>query len=107
MRGSREPSITRDPTFSNGHRRLCRNSPHPHPCWATDQPALPWDYTLDVMQNYIAGPLAQAVIVVSSIVAMLAFTLAGDSELARRFVKTVFGTGVALVAVQLLNYLVP
>ncbi len=76
-------------------------------CWATDQPALPWDYTLDVMQNYIAGPLAQAVIVVSSIVAMLAFTLAGDSELARRFVKTVFGTGVALVAVQLLNYLVP
>jgi type IV secretory pathway VirB2 component (pilin) len=79
----------------------------PTQCWATDQPALPWDYTLDVMQHYIAGPLAQAVIVVSSIVAMLAFTLAGDSELARRFVKTVFGIGAALVAVQLLNYLVP
>jgi len=41
------------------------------------------------------------------IVAMLAFALAGDSELVRRFAKAAIGTGIALVAVQFLNYLAP
>ena len=42
-----------------------------------------------------------------SAAAILLSALAGDSELARRFAKAVVGTGVALVAVQLLNYLAP
>ncbi len=61
--------------------------------WAAGQAILPWDYSLDVMQSFVAGPLAHSVIVISGIVATLAFALAGDSELARRFVKTVVGTG--------------
>jgi type IV secretory pathway VirB2 component (pilin) len=77
----------------------------PSHCWAAGQAILPWDYSLEVTQNFVAGSLAHSVIVISGIVATLAFALAGDSELARRLVKTVIGTGVALLAVQLLNYL--
>jgi type IV secretory pathway VirB2 component (pilin) len=79
----------------------------PSRCWGADQPVLPWDYTLDVIQNFVAGPLAHFVIAISSIVALLAFALAGDNEVVRRLAKAAIGTGVALVAVQLLNYLAP
>jgi type IV secretory pathway VirB2 component (pilin) len=75
--------------------------------WADSQAALPWDQTLTIVQNFVAGPLAQLVLVISAVVAMLAFALAGDSELGRRFAKTVIGTGAAVIAVQLLNYLIP
>jgi type IV secretory pathway VirB2 component (pilin) len=76
-------------------------------CWAADQAVLPWDYTLTVMQNFVAGPLAQSVIAISAIAAVLGFALAGDSEVTRRFAKAAIGTGIALIAVQLLNYLAP
>ncbi len=79
----------------------------PSHCWAAGPVNLPWDYALEVIQSFVAGPLAHSVIVISSIVAMLAFALAGDNELVRRFAKAVIGTGVALIAVQLLNYLAP
>jgi type IV secretory pathway VirB2 component (pilin) len=79
----------------------------PGHCWAAGEAILPWDYTLDVIQNFVAGPLAHFVIVTSIIVALLAFGLGGDTELARRFAKAVIGTGLALLAVQLLNYLAP
>lgn len=79
----------------------------PWRCWAAEQPDLPWDNTLNVMQNFVAGPVAQSVIVLSSIAAVLTFALAGDNELVRRIAKTVIGTGVALIVVQLLNYLAP
>jgi len=57
----------------------------PSHCWAAGEAVLPSDYTLDVIQNFLTGPLAHFVIVTSSIVALLAFALAGDTELARRF----------------------
>jgi type IV secretory pathway VirB2 component (pilin) len=79
----------------------------PWRCWAADQPVLPWDNTLNVMQNFVAGPFAQSVIVLSSIAAVLTFALAGDNELVRRLAKAVIGTGVAVIVVQLLNYLAP
>ena len=79
----------------------------PRRCWAAEQPVLPWDNTLNVMQNFVAGPFAQSVIVLSSIAAVLTFALAGDNELVRRLAKAVIGTGVALIVVQLLNYLAP
>ena len=79
----------------------------PRHCWAACEPVLPWDYTLDVMQNFIAGPFAQSVIVISGIAAVLAFALAGDNELVRRLAKAVIGTAVALIAVQMLNFLAP
>ena len=79
----------------------------PSYCWAAGEAVLPWDYTLDVIQNFVAGPLAHLVVVTSSIIALLAFTLAGDTEFARRFAKTVIGTGIALIAVRLLNSLAP
>ena len=78
----------------------------PSRSWADSQAMLPWDHTLTVMQNFV-GQVAQSVLVISAVVAMLAFALAGESELARRFAKTALGTGVALLAAQLLNYLVP
>ena len=77
-----------------------------HSC-AAGEAVLPWDFTLDVIQNFVAGPLAHFVIVTSGIVSLLAFALAGDIGLARRFAKTVVGTGLALLAVKLLNYLAP
>jgi len=40
-------------------------------------------------------------------VAVLSFTLAGDNAVVRRLAKTAIGTGAALLAVQLLNYLAP
>ncbi len=80
---------------------------NPNHCWAAVGPALPWDYTLNVIQNFVVGPLAQFVVCVSTICAVLGFALAGDSELVRRFAKALIGTGVALLAVQLLNYLAP
>ena len=76
-------------------------------CWAAEQPVLPWDNTLTVVQNFVAGPFAQSAIVLSSIAAVLTFALAGDNELVRRMAKAVIGTGVALIVVQLLNYLAP
>jgi type IV secretory pathway VirB2 component (pilin) len=76
-------------------------------CWAAGQAVLPWDYTLDVIQNFVAGPLARSVIVISGIVAIVAFVLADDSEVARRSAKAVIGAGIVLIAVQLLNYLAP
>jgi len=79
----------------------------PTHCWAADQPALPWDYTLTVIQKFVAGPFAQSVVILSAIAAVLIFALAGDNEFVRRLAKAVIGTGVALIAVQLLNYLVP
>ena len=79
----------------------------PRRSWADSQATLPWDQTLTVMQSFVAGQFAHSVLVISAVVAMLAFALAGDGELARRFAKTALGTGVALLAVQLLNYLVP
>ncbi len=74
---------------------------------AANQPALPWDYTLNVIQNVVVGPLAMFIIVISGIAAVLGFALDGDNELVRRLAKAVIGTGVALIAVQLLNYLAP
>jgi type IV secretory pathway VirB2 component (pilin) len=79
----------------------------PSHCWAADQPALPWDQALTVIKNFVAGPFAQSVIIISGIVAVLTFALAGDNEFVRRLAKTVICTGVALIAVQLLNYLAP
>ena len=79
----------------------------PSPCSAAQQAALPWDYTLNAIQNFVTGPLAHFVIVVSGICALLGFALAGDNELVRRFAKAVIGTSAALLAVQLLNYLAP
>jgi type IV secretory pathway VirB2 component (pilin) len=79
----------------------------PSHCWAAGEAILPWDYTLDVIHNFVAGPLAHFVVVTSTIIALLVFALAGDTELARRFAKTVVGTGLALLAVQLLNFLAP
>ena len=79
----------------------------PSHCWASGEAVLPWDYTLDVLQNFVAGPLAHFVVVSSSIVTLLAFALAGDSELARRFAKALIGTGVAVIVVRLLSYLAP
>jgi type IV secretory pathway VirB2 component (pilin) len=77
----------------------------PSRCWAADQASLPWDYPLDALQNFITGPFAHSVMILSGVGAALAFALAGDNELARRFAKAAVGTGVALLAVQLLNYL--
>jgi type IV secretory pathway VirB2 component (pilin) len=79
----------------------------PSHCWAGGNAVLPWDNTLNVMQNFVAGPFAQSVIVISGIAALLTFVLAGDNELVRRMAKAVIGTGVALIAVQLLSYLAP
>jgi type IV secretory pathway VirB2 component (pilin) len=79
----------------------------PSHCWAAGQAILPWDYSLDAMQNVITGPLAHSVILISGIAAMFAFALAADNKLARRFAKTVVGTSIALLAVQLLKYLAP
>ncbi len=79
----------------------------PSHCWSAEQAVLPWDYTLHTIQNFVAGPLAHFVIVVSGICAVLGFALAGDNELVRRFAKAVIGTAAALLAVQLLNYLAP
>ena len=78
----------------------------PSLCWAAGQ-TLPWDSTLNAVQSFVAGPLAQSVIVISAVLAILGFTLVGDSELSRRLVKAVIGTGAALLAVRLLNYLAP
>lgn len=75
--------------------------------WATDQPILPWDYTFNALQHFVTGPFAHSVIIICSIGAMLAFVLAGDNELARRFARAVIGIAIALVAAQLLNYLAP
>lgn len=80
---------------------------NPSRSWADNQATLPWDQTLTAIQNFVAGQVADAVLVISAIVAMLAFALAGERELARRFAKTALATGVALLALQLLNYLVP
>jgi len=76
-------------------------------CWAADQPVPPWDNTLNVMQNFVAGPFAQSVIIISGFAAVLTFALAGDNDLVRRLAKAVIGTGVALIVVQFLNYLAP
>lgn len=75
--------------------------------WAAEPAVLPWDYTLDAIQNFVAGPLAHFVIAVSGICALLGFALVGDNELVRRFAKAVIGTGAALLALRLLNYLAP
>jgi type IV secretory pathway VirB2 component (pilin) len=79
----------------------------PSHCWAGGNAVLPWDYTLTAIQDFVADPFAASVLLISAVVAILAFALAGDSELGRRFAKTVVGTSVALIAVQLLNYFVP
>lgn len=80
---------------------------NPSHCWAADPAVLPWDCTLNAIQNFAVGPLAHFVIVIAAICALLGFVLAGDNEFVRRFAKAVIGTGAALLAVQLLNYLAP
>jgi type IV secretory pathway VirB2 component (pilin) len=80
---------------------------NPSHCWAADSAVLPWDYPLEVIQNFVIGPLAHFVIVSAAICAVLGFALAGDNELVRRLARAAVGTGAALIAVQLLNYLVP
>jgi type IV secretory pathway VirB2 component (pilin) len=77
----------------------------PSCCRAASQANLPWDSTLDAIQNFVAGPLAHSVILVSGVGAALAFGFAGDNDLARSLAKAMLGTGLALLAVQLLNYL--
>ena len=77
----------------------------PSCCWAASQANLPWDSTLDAIQNFVAGPLAHLVILVSGVGAALTCALADDNDLARRSAKAVLGTGLALIAVKLLNYL--
>jgi type IV secretory pathway VirB2 component (pilin) len=79
----------------------------PARCLAAEQAVLPWDYTLDAIQNFAAGPLAHCAIVVGGIGALLAFAVAGDNELVRRLLKAAIGTAVALAAVHLLNNLAP
>ncbi len=75
--------------------------------WAAASAVLPWDYTFSAIQNFVAGPLAHLLIVIAAICAVLGFALAGDNELVRRFARTIIGTGAALLAVRLLNYLAP
>jgi type IV secretory pathway VirB2 component (pilin) len=79
----------------------------PRDCLAASHATLPWDYTLEVMQNFVCGTLADFVLIMSALFAALVFILAGDGAVARRFAKMVVGTAVALLAVQLLNYLAP
>jgi hypothetical protein len=31
----------------------------PSHCWAAGEAILPWDYTLDVIQTFVTGPLAR------------------------------------------------
>jgi len=76
-------------------------------CWADDGASLPWDYPLDFLQHFVVGPFAHSLIALSIIAAMLAFAMAGDSELARRLAKMAIGTSLSLIVVELLNYLVP
>ena len=59
--------------------------------WATDQPALRCGYTLDYAEFHRRAART-FVIVTSSTVAMLAFALAGDSELVRRLAKVCLAT---------------
>ena len=75
--------------------------------WGADPAVLPWDYTLNAIQNFVAGPLAHLVIIIAAICAVLGYAVAGDSELVPPIAKAVIGTGAALLAVQLLNYLAP
>ena len=72
---------------------------------AATQATLPWDETLDIVQNFLIGPVAHSVIAISVIAASLAYAVAGDSKLARHLAKAAVGSAVALVAVELMNYL--
>jgi type IV secretory pathway VirB2 component (pilin) len=79
----------------------------PAPSWARTDSGLPWDEPLGALQQALIGPVAHSLIGMSFIGAIFAYAIAGDSDIARRLAKAGLGVSVALVLLQLMNYLLP
>lgn len=78
------------------------------PCLAAQTAgALPWDQTLIALQNFLVDSLAPAVIVLAFSGAVILYPLGGHDQQAGRIVGSGIGCCVALLIVQLLNYVLP
>jgi type IV secretory pathway VirB2 component (pilin) len=78
---------------------------HGSPCFAaTSAGALPWDQTLTALQDFIAGPVAHAAIVLNFACSAILYAL-GNRQFAGRLLAGGFASSAALIAVRFLTYL--
>jgi type IV secretory pathway VirB2 component (pilin) len=75
--------------------------------WAAVPGALPWDYTLNVIQDFVTGPAADFLIVADLISAGILFAVGGHAARAGRLAALGIATYLALHALHLIDYVLP
>jgi type IV secretory pathway VirB2 component (pilin) len=75
--------------------------------WAAAPGALPWDYTLNVAQDFMTGPAADFLIVASLISAGILFAAGGHAARAGCLAALGIATYLALHALHLIDYVLP
>ena len=76
-------------------------------CFAAPTAALPWDYTLIALQDMLNSYVAPAAILLALSGAIVLYSLGGHDKQAGRLAGSGIGGCVALLVVQLLNYVFP
>jgi type IV secretory pathway VirB2 component (pilin) len=76
----------------------------PSQAWAAVPGALPWDYTLNVVQDFATGPVADSLIVAYLISAGILFAVGDHPGRARRLAAAGITTYLALHALHLIDY---
>ncbi|MGC1400718.1 TrbC/VirB2 family protein [Candidatus Binatus sp.] len=68
--------------------------------------ALPWDQTLDALEDILVGPVAHTVITVNFVFSAILYVI-GNHQRASRFLAGGLAAYAALIAVHLLTFLSP
>jgi type IV secretory pathway VirB2 component (pilin) len=77
------------------------------PSWAAQYAAaLPWDQTLDAIQDMLVGPVAHAAIALNFTLSAILYAI-GSHQRAGRLLAGGLAACAALIAVHLLTYLAP
>ena len=78
----------------------------PASCWAATA-ALPWDQTLNALQDTLITDIAPAAIGLALSGAIVLYLLGGRDQQAGRLFGSALGGCIALAVVKLLNYVLP
>ena len=78
----------------------------PAQCWAVAPAALPWDYTLNVVQSFLTGAAADFLIIAALISAGVLYAVGHDAG-ASRLAAAGITTYLALHALRLIGYALP
>jgi type IV secretory pathway VirB2 component (pilin) len=98
---SRWPNFKRNSRFVTG---LAVSLALAAPSYAQVQGASPWENAVNVLQQSFTGPIAKGLALVAIVIGGLTFAF-GEGGGKRTFAGLIFGIGMAVLAVNFLNWL--